>query len=227
MAVDLAVCLWPHPGPLEKALDDAARAGFTRIDVARPPSFAKTFRDLCDARGLEVSGVPLSIADDLGFEIRGRGVFDETVRFLARQIDDAAAVGAKTVYLGAPEPRWRYFRAGRLQRLADGLAALAELAKEREVTICLAPQPWTLLKTTAQTLGFLADLPDIRVMAGHSNEDLAAAIREAGPRLGYVQLIGGAALPDPGHDVTVSILVERQPDPVAAWTRAREQVRTS
>ena len=220
MPIDLSVCLWTHPGPLETALDDAARAGFCRIDIARPPSFARTFRDLCAARGLEVSGVPLSLADDLGFEFRGREPFEETVRSLASQLDAAVAVGAPTVYLGAPEPRWRYFQAGRLRRLADGLA---RLANRREVTICLAPQPWTLLKTARHALEFLADLPEIRILLGHSDEDLGAALRTAGRRVGYLQLMGESELPA-DYEGVVSLLVPPQPDLAAGWRKARRRI---
>jgi sugar phosphate isomerase/epimerase len=181
------------PLDFEAAGRRAASLGFRHVDVVavadRPESHLEALAETgavvcCAALG---RGLPDGHTLDAADRTPRQAALDE----MKRQVADAARLGATCAYVvpgtdGSPEA---------LARFADSCALLADFAAQRMVRLCVEHTPGRALPTVAATLGWLEQLGHanlgLLLDVGHcqiSREDPAAAVVQAGPLLGYVQL---------------------------------------
>ncbi|HEY7313412.1 MAG TPA: sugar phosphate isomerase/epimerase [Gemmataceae bacterium] len=192
--------LWPLsafatslPGEFAAVLSRIAALGFTHVDlVAEIDRPAGQLEALADS-GLLVSCMALgrNLPPGHTLDAADVGVRRATLTLLQRQLADAARLGATTAYL-VPG-----LEAGEtaLTCFADGCALLADDAAACMVRLCVEHVPGRALPTVARTLDWLERVGHDRLAmlldVGHcliSGEDAAAAIQQAGERLGYVHL---------------------------------------
>ena len=252
----LSCCIWALSGPEQDTLAHLAAAGFTRIDV-RPFSLTSAAAQAgARALDLHVSCVAAShqMPDEAALGSTDADSASRALEHIEEALAHSAAIGATTAYVvpekdGSQEALCRWARA--LTRAAERAAALG-------LKLCVEHFPGGALPTVAATLDFLRDIdhPALYLLfdIGHaqmSGEDPAAAISQAGPRLGYVHLddndgcndqhlalLDGvmteeslqrtfAALEDIDYGGAVSLeLSPELPDPLAALKESREIVRT-
>jgi sugar phosphate isomerase/epimerase len=191
MTWPLSAFLTSLPLPFAEAVAVAVRLGFTHVDVValaeRPAADLEVLADAgvlvgCAAVGrAPPAGCSLDAAD---VEARRQAV--ECVR---RQLTDAARLGATVAYL-VPPPQGE-----RLPLFAEACALLADFAAERMVRLLIEHIPGRSLATVRDTLSWLEQVghPRLGLLldVGHcliSGEEVGAAVRQAGERLGYVHL---------------------------------------
>jgi sugar phosphate isomerase/epimerase len=179
------------PLRFEAAVERAAALGFQDVDVValvdRPASHLEALAETgvvvrCAALGRGLAEGRTLDADET--EPRR-----EAIELALRQVADAARLGATYAYVvpGHEEAR--------LELFADSCTRLADFAAQRMVRLCVEHTPGRALPTVAATLRWLERLvhPNLALLldVGHcliSREDPVAAIVQAGPRLGYVQV---------------------------------------
>jgi sugar phosphate isomerase/epimerase len=193
MTIELAYCCWGLSGYDETILDHIARAHISWIDV-RPFDFTHPAgRRHMHEVGVQEScmGVAFGIPEGLTLDAEDRSERLGAVRHCESAILRANGIDIETVYVvpcqdSSPEALDRYTQS--LLRMADHAQAL-------DVRIAIEHFPHTALPTIAATLAYLRELahPNLYLLLdiGHAqmtDEDVPAAIADAGPLLGYVHL---------------------------------------
>jgi sugar phosphate isomerase/epimerase len=204
---------------LEAALRRIAANGFAAVElVGTRPHFLPAdypgadligLRDLLAELGLRVVAIaPFSAGSHWHFTAANARVRASTVDHVKSCVDAAHALGAPIVQsiTGAPviqdvalRTAWGYAR--------DGLRACAEYADANGVRIGLEGEGNTLVKTSAEILGMIADVdrPGLGALLdiGHANmlreDDPVAAIEALGPHLVHVHAHDNGGLVD-SHD---------------------------
>ena len=189
----LSAFLTSLPLDFVEAVRAVAGLGFTHVDpvalVERPAAHLDALADA----GVIVACTPLGrdLPDGLALDADDVGRRRDAVEQVKRQLIDAARLGATCAYLvppTRPEP-------AALSYFAEACGLLSEYAASRMVRLCVEPVPGRALSRADQTLDWLetfgAHGPALLLDVGHcliTNEDAAAVVRRAGPRLGYVHL---------------------------------------
>jgi sugar phosphate isomerase/epimerase len=191
--MNFSCCTWALNDTEEVILAQLTHIGFRFIDV-RPDTFtAKASREQIRALGLRVSCVAISfgLPQGVAFGNPDGAVRGQALALASSALAQAANLGASAAYVipdldGSPPALARY---------ADTAAALAERAAQHAIKLCIEHFPGRALPTIAATLNFLAGVghPNLYLLfdIGHaqmSGEEPAAAIGQAGERLGYVHL---------------------------------------
>jgi rSAM/selenodomain-associated transferase 1 len=246
-----SVLLSSLPLDFEPAVRQAAALGFTHVDVValadRPPSHREALADT----GLVVSCAALGRDLPEGFTLDAASAETRllAVQTVQRHLADAAALGATHAYL---IPGMDSSAEG-LARFAEACTLLADFAAARMVRLCIEHIPGRALPTVERTLAWLNQLahPNLALLldVGHcqiSDEDPAAAVRQAGHRFGYVHFDDNDAVSDlhwplmmgkltadtiravldalreVGYSATVTLeLSPQNPDPVAALRQGK------
>jgi sugar phosphate isomerase/epimerase len=189
------------PLDFEPALREAASLGFRHVDLValgeRPQAHYAALADSgllvpCAALG---KGLPEGQTLDAAAVASRRLALDE----VKRQVADAAHLGATHAYLvpGTDESDEG------LARFTEVCTLLADYAAERRIRLCVEHVPGRALPTVAAVLAWLERVGHenlyLLLDVGHcllSDEDAVAAVRRAGPRLGYVHFDDNDAISD-------------------------------
>lgn len=189
--MNIACCVWAIDEPEVEMLRSVRDLGFKWIDIQ--PTQLKTLesRLLAQELGLQVScvgasfGMPGGAALDHAKAESRRIAHDH----VTSAIEKAARMGANIVYVVPGVDKSPLA----LERFADSLVQLADIALAVDVKLAVEHFPGKALPTAADTLEFIRE-------AGHANlyllydsghiqiscEDPTAVIENAGDRLGYV-----------------------------------------
>jgi sugar phosphate isomerase/epimerase len=187
----LAAFLASLPYDFAEAVRIAAELGFTHVDPVALAERPGAHLDALADAGVVVACTPLGrdLPEGAALDADDVGMRRSALELVQRQVVDAARLGATVAYLVPPT------RLEGLKLFADACRLLAEFAARRMVRLCVEPIPGRALGRADQTLdwldGFHDGGPGLLLDVGHcliSNEDAAAVVRRAGPRLGYVHL---------------------------------------
>jgi sugar phosphate isomerase/epimerase len=208
-AADLSVAamLTSLPQDFPAAVCRVAALGFRHVDVV-----AVADRSLADLEALAETGVVVRCAAvgrglpaDQALDAVERGQRQAALDVLKLHVSDAARLGATHCYVVPGTDA----SADGLARFADSCALLADFAAQRMVRLCVEHTPGRALPSAAATLTWLEQLghPNLALLldVGHcliSHERPAAAVVQAGRRLGYVQLDDN----DGVHDLHLPLL---------------------
>jgi sugar phosphate isomerase/epimerase len=200
---------------LAEAIDAIATIGYAGVEImadvphAYPPTFAPEQREATKrqiaSRGLQVSNVnaftlfargdtyhPTWIEDDAALrELRIAHTLDS--------IELASEFRARTVSLqpGGPTIGMTIDRAEAARRFADGLRRVLDLARKRNITLAIEPEPGLFIETSSEYLEFkrefFPDEPLVRMNCdvGHLfcvGEDPADVIRAMPEHVAHVHL---------------------------------------
>ncbi|MCD7895821.1 MAG: TIM barrel protein [Planctomycetaceae bacterium] len=149
--------------PLEYCFDVARKYGFDGVEVwgARPHAYAydmtpDAIREVNGWReqyGVEVSMfTPEILAYPYSLASRSRKEFLETVAYLIKSAEVAAAIGARYMQITAPHPGYRIDREAVWNQLADGVGQLCSRAEAVGVDVLmesLTPSEGNLITTAA------------------------------------------------------------------------------
>ncbi len=248
----LSLMLTSLPLGFAEALRQAVALGFECVDVValadRPEVHLQALAD----SGLVVrcAAVGRDLPEGETPDAADRGPRRRALETMKRQVADAARLGATYCYV---VPGQDAAEAG-LARFAETCTLLADHAAGRMVRLCVEHFPGKALPDVRAVLSWLerAGHPNLALLldVGHcqiSGEDPVAAIRAAGPRLGYVHfddndgvrdchwpLLAGrlteeklaaivAALVGGGYEGAVALeLNPHNPDPVGGVRQGRE-----
>jgi sugar phosphate isomerase/epimerase len=187
----LSVLLPSLPLPFEQAVKQAAALGFRQVDVLAATDRPAGHREALAETGLSVRCVSIGkdLADGVALDDADIGRRRAAVAETRRHLADAAGLGATHCYLVPGHDASPHG----LARFADSCRVLAEDAGRRMIQLCVEHVPGRALPTVASALDFLNGVDRLRLLIdlGHcliSGEDPAAAVRGAGPRLGFVHL---------------------------------------
>jgi sugar phosphate isomerase/epimerase len=181
-----SACVWNFPPPVAEVLKQVKLTAFHYIDVE--PATLDTAGDLQAQKelGLKVSCVAL----DHG--LPGRGGLDglrKAVPHLKQALQKAADLQAACAYLSSCQD------SRQLAEFGGVLRELADHASRHQIKLCLEHAPGRALASASEALRFVRQLdhPNLYLLLdiGHallSREDPSRVIREAGPRIGYVQV---------------------------------------
>lgn len=189
----LSVLLTSLPLDFPQAVAEAARLGFTHVDVVAQVDRPETDREALAQAGVLVACASLGRDLPEGVSLDALSVTSRktAVELVKRQINDAAQLGATTAYLVPPADD----RGACLPAFAEECSLLADHAAGRMVRLCVEAIPGRLLSSSAEALRFLdeADHVNLGLLldVGHcliSGEDPAEIVHRAGSRLTYVHL---------------------------------------
>ena len=187
----IACCIWALSLPETELLREVRELGFSWIDIQ--PGHLRTLESqlLAQELGLQVScvgasfGMPAGAALDSG----DRALRLASQKHIIDAIEHAADVGADTAYVVPGKDA----RGDALERYADSLSRLADVAGDNDIKLAIEHFPGTALSTAADTLEFIreTDHGNLYLLydSGHiqiSCEDPAAVIQNAGDQLGYI-----------------------------------------
>ena len=187
----LACCIWALTLPELDLLRRVHDLGFTWIDIQ--PGHLQTLESqlLAQELGLRVSCLGASFGMPANASLDH---FDDTVRQVALDhvkdaIISAERAAADSVYVVPCKDA----RPDAIERYAESVTWLADVAAERNIKFAIEHFPGTALPTAGETLEFIQALNHSNLFllydSGHiqmSCEDPGTVIRNAGDRLGYV-----------------------------------------
>jgi sugar phosphate isomerase/epimerase len=191
------------PGDFAAAIDQIASLGFTHVDLVAEIDRPAEQREILADSGLLVSCAALgrNLPPGHSLDAADADVRRATLGLLQRQVADAASLGATTAYLVPPPlspPDSGGDKGGDATALAcfaEGCILLADYAATRMIRLCVEHVPGRTLSTVTAVLDCLQRIghPHLGLLldVGHcliSAEDSAAAVQQAGARLGYVHL---------------------------------------
>lgn len=222
----LSVLLPSFATDFAASLRDAVALGFTHVDVV-----ATATREGTDLEALADSDCIVSCA------ALGKGLPDEqaldaeaiaprraALHSYQRQLDDAALLGATTAYL---VPGHGTSADDRL-RFTDACQLLADHAAARRIRLCVEHVPGRALAEVRQVLHWLREAahPNLYLLldVGHcllTHEDAAAAVRDAGDRLGHVHVDDNDGVKDLHLPLLAGKLIESDLRAVLAALEAR------
>jgi len=186
-----SACVWNFPPPLAEALKQVKLTAFHYIDVE--PATLDTPGDLQAQKelGLKVSCVALDhgLPGGRGLDGREHGGLRKAVPFLKQALNKAADLQAACAYLSSCGD------SRQLNEFGGVLRELADDAARHQIKLCLEHAPGRALASASEALRFVRQLdhPNLHLLLdiGHtllSREDPSRVIREAGSRIGYVQV---------------------------------------
>jgi hydroxypyruvate isomerase len=181
------------PLDFKAALGQARALGFASVDVVALAERPAADLDALADTGLLVAcaSVGRGLPAEHTLDAAGTDIRRAALEAMYRQIADAARLGATCCYVvpgkdSSPEG---------LIRFAEACRLLADFAGQRMIRLCVEHCPGRALSTVAATLEWLRAVghENLRLLldVGHcliSQEEPAAAIRQAGAGLGYVHL---------------------------------------
>ena len=190
--------LTTRPWSFDEDVVECARAGITRLGV---------WRDKLDDFGVErakdiLADHPVSVSSLSwagGFTGPNGYSFDDAVHDTLDAIDDAAAIGARTLTI-VSGPKRSHIHSHARRLLMEGLAATVDVAAERGVILALQPMApsfaddWTFLHSLEQTLEMIEEFnhPYLGIAFGTyhlwDERGLMDRIAEAIPAIASVQL---------------------------------------
>lgn len=187
----IACCIWALSLPETELLREVRELGFGWIDIQPGHLRAMESRLLAQELGLHVSCVGASFGMPAGamLDSEDRAARQASEKHVIDALEHAADIGADTAYLvPSKDPR-----GDALERYAESLSRLADVAGERGIKLAIEHFPGTALPTAADTLEFIfqtghANL-HLLIDTGHlqmSAEDPETTILNAGDRLAYV-----------------------------------------
>ncbi len=187
----IACCIWALSLPETELLREIRDLGFSWVDIQ--PGHLRTMesRLLAQELGLHVSCVGASFGMPAGaaLDSEDHAARQASEKHIMDAIEHAADVGANTAYL-VPS---KNIRGDALERYAESLSRLADVAGDRGIKLAVEHFPDTALPTAADTLEFIFGTGHrnlyLLIDTGHlqmSGEDPEATILNAGDRLAYV-----------------------------------------
>ena len=225
-AVKIACCIWALSLPETDLLRAVRELGFRWIDIQ--PGHLRTLECqlLAQELGLHVSciGASFGMPPGSGLDSVDAAARQASVQYVTDAIAHAAAVGAATAYLVPNQDT----RGAALERYAESMLVLADIAGDYGIKLAIEHFPGTALPTAAATLEFIFRTGHknlyLLIDSGHlqmTGEDPETAIRNAGDRLAYVHLDDNDGIGDLHWPLLDGVMTE---DTLAAALRALRSI---
>jgi sugar phosphate isomerase/epimerase len=186
-----SACVWNFPGPIGKALTQVKETAFHYIDIETDSLDAAGAVQTLKELGLKVSCVALDHKLPGGAKLDGKdqGATRTAVSFIKQALQKSKELGACYGYVGPCADR------AQLRAFGAAIKELADDAAKKEIKLCLEHVPGRALASAMDALAFVrqAGHPNLYLLldTGHtllSKENPWEVVRDAGPRLGYVQM---------------------------------------
>lgn len=211
--MNLSCCMWALTGPDSEILPPIAELGFQWVDIQ--PGMLTTEAAQIQARelGLRVVclGASFGMPEGAALDSADEGARAAAVAHVEKALAHGAALGVTAAYV---VPDFDDSEAA-LARYARSLTTVADRAADLGLTLGIEHFPGRSLPTAAGTLDYIREIghPNLSLLfdLGHvliSDEDPAAIIKAAGPRLSYVHLDDNDGQGDLHWSLTDGVLTE-------------------